>query len=64
MEARLSAANLVGDAGVILAKTNTPSDLELEVVIYYKLREEYLPDIYAKYPSQNQHRDYANIAKV
>jgi len=53
-----------GDGGVILAKTKTPSDLELEVVLYYKIREEFLKEIYTKYPSQNHHRDYVNIVKV
>jgi len=54
----------LGDNGVILAKTKTPSDLELEIVVYYKIKEELLEQLYVKYPSKNYHKDYANVVKV
>lgn len=53
-----------GDSGTINSKTSNPSNLYLEISILYRIREENLHDIYKKWPTKNNFRDYVLFAKV
>ena len=49
---------------MITAKTATPSNIYLEIAIMYRMRPEYINEIYAKWPTNNIQRDYILFAKV
>ena len=53
-----------GDSAIITAKTSNPSNIYLEVAIQYRIKEEYLHDIYKKWPTKNIQRDFILFAKV
>lgn len=53
-----------GDTSLITAKTSNPSNVYLEVAIMYRIKEEYLHEIYKKWPTKNNKRDYILFAKV
>lgn len=53
-----------GDSAMITAKTATPSNIYLEIAIMYRMRPEYINEIYAKWPTNNIQRDYILFAKV
>lgn len=61
---RIEFSSRGGGNGVLLAKTSTPSDIQLEVVLYYKLRPEQLSNLYNLYPAQNHQSAFASIVKV
>eukprot|EP00347_Sterkiella_histriomuscorum_P019052 403343145 len=52
-----------GDSGAISAKTSNPSNVYLEVAIMYRIRDEHLHDIYKKWPTKSNQRDYILFAK-
>ncbi len=49
---------------MITAKTSNPSNVYLQVAIMYRIKEEYLHEIYKKWPTKNNKRDYILFAKV
>jgi len=51
------------DSGNIAGKTMTPSDIEMEVAVLYKLRPEFVHDLYEKYPGQDYASDFELIIK-
>ncbi|CDW84052.1 UNKNOWN [Stylonychia lemnae] len=52
-----------GDSAAINSKTSNPSNVYLEVAILYRIREEYLHEIYKKWPTKSNQRDYVLFAK-
>ena len=52
------------DGSSINAKTNNPADINIQVTMMYRIKEEYLDEIYQSYPSRNYHKDLVVVAKV
>jgi len=52
-----------GDALKIQAKTKNPSEINMDIAILYRIREEYAAEIYGKWPTKLYHKDYILMAK-
>lgn len=52
-----------GDSSAIIAKTLTSSQVTLEVNLMYRLKIEYLHELWSRYPAKNQQRDMITTAK-
>lgn len=56
--------NFLGDSSAIIAKTSTSSQVILEINLMYRLKIEYLHELWSRYPARNQKRDMITTAKV
>jgi len=55
---------LLGESSVISGKTKEPAQIELDIALSYRLKIEFVPQLFQKFPAKNHHTTMVSSAKV